>query len=684
MSTPLVSSGFRYSDIVVAAAVIFMVIILVIIIPPGLLDVLLTINISLSLVVLMVAMYNKETLEFSVFPTLLLIMTLFRLSLNVSATRLILLNGEAGKIIETFGSFVLGGNPAVGFVIFLILVIIQFLVITKGAERVSEVAARFTLDAMPGKQMSIDADLNAGQITDLEAKERRKNIQKEADFYGAMDGASKFVKGDAIAAIIIIIINVIGGFVVGMVQKNMGALEALNKYTLLTVGEGLVAQIPALLISVSTGIIVTRAGSDSNLGHDIVRQLFAKPRALIIAAGGLILLALLGMPPIPMLLLASLLSAIAYIITRRKQLEQAQQVNQELEKEVEETRRPENVVSLLHVDVMELEMGYSLIPLVDATQGGDLLDRVIMIRRQCALEMGLVLPPIRMRDNMQLKPNSYVIKIKGVEIATGILMVDHYLAMSSGLEDQIVEGIDTVEPAFGLPAKWIPAHLKEAAEMAGHTVVDPPSVIATHLTEVIKTHAHEILGRQDVKTLLENIKQNFPAVVDELIPDLLSLGEIQKILANLLKERVSIRDFVSILETLADYAKVTKDVDMLTEYVRQALTRQITKQYGAHELINVITLDPALEQQLRDSIQQTEHGSYLALDPQKAQELYQQLQEVVERVINQGYQPIVLCAPVVRIFFKRITERLLPNLVVLSYNELDSKIQVQSVGTVSI
>jgi flagellar biosynthesis protein FlhA len=611
-------------------------------------------------------------------------MTLFRLSLNVSATRLILLNGEAGKIIETFGSFVLGGNPAVGFVIFLILVIIQFLVITKGAERVSEVAARFTLDAMPGKQMSIDADLNAGQITDLEAKERRKSIQREADFYGAMDGASKFVKGDAIAAIVIIIINVVGGFVVGMVQKNMGALEALNKYTLLTVGEGLVAQIPALLISVSTGIIVTRAGSDTNLGHDIVRQLFAKPRALVIAAGGLILLALLGMPPIPMLLLASLLGLIAYTITRRKKLEEAQQVDQELEKEVEDTRRPENVISLLHVDVMELEMGYSLIPLVDASQGGDLLDRVIMIRRQCALEMGIVLPPIRMRDNMQLKPNSYVIKIKGVEIATGILMVDHYLAMSSGLEDQIIEGIDTVEPAFGLPAKWIPAHLKEAAEMAGHTVVDPPSVIATHLTEVIKTHAHEILGRQDIKTLLENIKQNFPAVVDELIPDLLSLGEIQKILANLLKERVSIRDLVSILETLADYAKVTKDVDMLTEYVRQALNRQITKQYGAQELINVITLDPALEQQLRDSIQQTEHGSYLALDPQKAQELYKQLQEIVERVVNQGYQPIVLCAPVVRIFFKRITERFLPNLVVLSYNELDSKIQVQSVGTVSI
>ncbi len=684
MSTPLVSRGFRHSDIIVAAAVIFMVVIMVIIIPPGLLDVLLTINISISLIVLLVAMYNKETLEFSVFPTLLLIMTLFRLSLNVSSTRLILLNGEAGKIIETFGNFVLGGNPAVGFVIFLILVVIQFLVITKGAERVSEVAARFTLDAMPGKQMSIDADLNAGLINDQEAKERRKTIQQEADFYGAMDGASKFVKGDAIAAIIIIVINVIGGFVVGMVQKDMGALEALQKYTILTVGEGLVAQIPALLISVATGIIVTRAASDTNLGQDMVGQLFANPRVLAIAAGGLALLAALGMPPVPMLLLASILGATAFSITRRKKQEEAQQVNQELEKEVEETRKPENVVSLLHVDAMELEMGYSLIPLVDASQGGDLLDRVIMIRRQCALEMGLVLPPIRMRDNMQLKPNSYVIKIKGVEVANGILMVDHYLAMSSGLEDQTIEGIDTVEPAFGLPAKWIPAHLKEAAEMAGYTVVDPPSVIATHLTEVIKSHAHEILGRQDVKTLIDNIKQNFPAVVDELMPDLVSIGEVQKILANLLKERVSIRDLVSILETLADYARVTKDVDMLTEYVRQALARQISKQYGSQETLNVITLDPAVEQLLRDSLQQTEHGSFLALDPQKAQELYQQLQQVVERAGHLGYQPIVLCAPVVRIFFKRLTERFMPNLVVLSYNELDPNLQVQSVGMVSI
>lgn len=684
MSTPALEKGFRYTDLIVPAAVIFMVIILVVIIPAGLLDILLTINISIAMLVLLVAMFNYETLDFSVFPTLLLVTTLFRLSLNVSSTRLILLNGSAGKIIETFGNFVLGGNPAVGFVIFLILVVIQFLVITKGAERVSEVAARFTLDAMPGKQMSIDADLNAGLITDQDAKERRKKIQQEADFYGAMDGASKFVKGDAIAAMVIIVINIIGGFVVGMVQRNLSALEALNQYTILTVGEGLVAQIPALLISVATGIIVTRANTESALGQDVLSQLFSNPRALALASAGLVLLAILGLPPLPMLILAALCGFTAFSISRRRRKESALTADRELEKEVEETRKPENVVSLLHVDTMELDLGYSLIPLVDVGQGGDLLDRVIMIRRQCALEMGLVLPPIRMRDNMQLKPSSYVIKIKGVEAAEGVLMIDHYLAMSSGLEDETLEGVETVEPAFGLPAKWIPAHLKETAEMAGYTVVDPPSVIATHLTEVIKAHAHEILGRQDVRSLLDNLKQNFPAVVDELVPDLLSLGELQKVLGNLLKERVSIRDLVTILETLADHARYTKDLDMLTEYVRQGLARQISKQYGAEGGINVLSLDPTLEQTLRDSIQQTEQGSYIAMDPLKAQEIYGKLQQEIEKTAHLGYQPIVLCAPVVRIFFKRLTERFMPNLVVLSYNEIDSDLQVQSVGMVSI
>jgi len=678
----------KYSDVIVAGTVILSVLVMVIKVPPQLLDVLLTLNISVSLVILLVAMYVVEPLEFSVFPALLLITTLFRLSLNVSTTRLILLQGENSgstpKVIETFGNFVLGGNPVVGFVIFLILVVIQFLVITKGAERVSEVAARFTLDAMPGKQMSIDADLNSGLINEQEAKERRRKIQREADFYGAMDGASKFVKGDAIAAIVIIIINIIGGFIIGLLMKGMAWNEALSRFTLLSIGDGLVSQIPALMISTATGIVVTRAASDTALGRELTGQILARPKVLYLASAMLVLMALLGLPKAPFIILAGILAVTAY--TTQSQAEKMAQLEADaaLEKEVEETRKPENVVSLLNVDVMELDLGYSLIPLVDANQGGDLLDRVIMIRRQCALEMGMILPPIRMRDNMQLKPNSYSIKIKGVEVAGGIIMVDHYLAMSTGLEEDGLDGIDTVEPAFGLPAKWIHSSLKEQAEMAGYTVVDPPSVVATHLTEVIKRHAHEILGRQDVQTLIDNIKQNYPAVVEELIPNLMTIGEIQKVLANLLLERVPIRDLVTILETLADYARVTKDTEMLTEYVRQALARQITKLYINGNTIHVITLDPALEQAIRDSIQHTEHGSYVAMDPNQAQALFNRLNQVVEQAGQQGFQPIVLCAPVVRIYFKRLTERFLPNLVVLSYNELDSNLEVQSVGMVSI
>jgi flagellar biosynthesis protein FlhA len=678
----------KYSDVIVASAVIMSVLIMVIKVPPQLLDVLLTLNISVSLVILLVAMYVVEPLEFSVFPTLLLITTLFRLSLNVSTTRLILLQGEsagnAGKVIETFGDLVLGGNAVVGFVIFLILVVIQFLVITKGSERVSEVAARFTLDAMPGKQMSIDADLNSGLINEQDAKARRRKIQREADFYGAMDGASKFVKGDAIAAIVIIIINIIGGFIIGMVMKGMPWNEALSRFTLLSIGDGLVSQIPALLISTATGITVTRAASDSALGQELTSQILARPKVLYLAAGMLVLLALLGLPKVPFFILAGVLAATAYTVSTAAEKDAQQEADRALEKEVEETRKPENVVSLLNVDVMELDLGYSLIPLVDVNQGGDLLDRVIMIRRQCALEMGLVLPPIRMRDNMQLKPNSYSIKIKGVEVANGIIMVDHYLAMSTGLEEDGLEGVETVEPAFGLPAKWIHSSLKEQAEVSGYTVVDPPSVVATHLTEVIRSHAHEILGRQDVQNLVENLKQNYPAVVEELIPNLMTIGEIQKVLANLLFERVPIRDMVTILETLADYARVTKDTEMLTEYVRQSLARQITKLYVSGNTLHVISLDPALEQTIRDSIQHTEHGSYVAMDPTQAQILFANLSQVVEQLNQQGLQPIVLCAPVVRIYFKRLTERFLPNLIVLSYNELDSNMEVQSAGTVSI
>lgn len=687
MATPqtAASRGFRNSDIVVAGAVIMMILLMVIPLPPRLLDVLLTINISLSLVILLMTMYIKDALEFSAFPTLLLVMTLYRLSLNVSSTRLILGNrGEAGEIIRTFGEFVIGGNAVVGFIIFLILVVIQFLVITKGAERVSEVAARFTLDAMPGKQMSIDADLNAGLINDQEAKERRKNIQREADFYGAMDGASKFIKGDAIASLVITAINVIGGFIIGLVQNGASDItQVLRTYTVLSVGDGLVTQIPALLISVATGITVTRAASESSLGQELVGQMFNSPRALALAAAALLLLALLGMPPLPMILLASILGGLAWQINRAVKTSE-ETVEEEVVKEAEEARKPENVLSLLQVDLMELELGYSLIPLVDSSQGGDLLDRVVMIRRQCALELGIVLPPIRMRDNMQLRPNSYVIKIKGVEVASGTLMVDHYLAMNAGLAEDDIAGIDTVEPAFGLPAKWIPAHLKEEAELKGYTVVDPSSVLATHLTEIIKSHAHEILGRQDVKKLLDNVKETNPAVVEELVPDLLNLGEIQKVLANLLREKISIRDLVTILETLADQARATKDIDVLTEYVRQALSRQITRQFARDGQIAVLTLAPELEQQLRENLQQTEHGSYIALDPMSAQKFYTSLQNAVNQQWQRGIQPVLLCPPLLRIYIRRIVERVLPDLPILSYNELEGNVQIQAVGTVTI
>lgn len=679
------SGQFKNIDIALAVGVLGMIIMLIIPIPTPLLDLLLTVNISLSLIILLVTMYNNEPVKFSSFPTMLLITTLFRLSLNVSATRLILLHGEAGEIIEKFGMFVLGGNPVVGFVIFLILVVIQFIVITRGAERVSEVAARFTLDAMPGKQMAIDADLNAGMITDQEARERRKKVQQEADFYGSMDGATKFVKGDAIAAIIIVIINIIGGFTIGVLQKGLTMLDALETYTILTVGEGLVAQIPALLISTATGITVTRAASETNFGAEVAGQILSQPRVLAIAAGALVVLAILGLPAAPMLVLAGILGFLAFTMQKVRSEHARQLEEKEKDEEVEEIRKPENVVSLLQVDVLELEMGYSLIPLVDVNQGGDLLDRVVMIRRQCALEMGLVLPPIRMRDNMQLKPNSYVIKIKGVEMAEGEILADHYLAMSSALTENGIAGIDTLEPAFGLPAKWIPADLREQAELAGYTVVDPSSVVATHLTEVVKSHAYEILSRQDVQSLIDNVKKTHPTVVEELMPGILNVGEIQKILANLLRERVPIRDLVTILETMADYGRVTKDADMLTEYARQALSRIIARQFAdKNDIIYVITLDPKVEQLIRDAVQHTEHGSYVALEPEKAQRLFNVLGQVVESITEKGYQPVVLCAPVVRIYFKKLTEKLLPKLSVLSYNELEGKFNVQSVGVVNI
>lgn len=673
----------RFSD-VIAISIVALIMLIVIPAPTFLVDILLTLNISLSLVIFMLAMYIKEPLQFSIFPTILLVTTLFRLTLNFSTTRLILGKGYAGEVVNAFGNFVTGSNPIVGFIMFLILVIVQYIVITKGSERVSEVSARFTLDAMPGKQMAIDADLNSGLINEMEAKERRKKIQREADFYGAMDGASKFIKGDAIAGIIITVINIIGGFAIGMLQMNLSFSEALYKFTLLTIGDGLVTQIPALLISVAAGMVVTRAASDSDLGTDIIKQLLSEPKVLYISSGVLLILAFTGLPPAPNIILACLLAFVGYTLQRTIKTAQKEEEIKAKDVEVEEIRKPENVMTLLQVDPIELEFGYGIIPLADMNQGGDLLDRVVMIRRQCALDLGLIVPVIRLRDNIQLKPNDYIIKIKGVEVASGELMFDNYLAMNPGTADGELEGIKTTEPAFGLPAVWIGETQKERAEMMGYTVVDPPSVIATHLTEVIRNYAHELIGRQDVQRLIDNVKENYPALVEDVIPKQLSLGDIQKVLANLLKESVSIRDMVTIMETLADYALMTKDTDMLTEYVRQSLKRNITKKFIVDMQAKVITLDASLEQTIMDSVQQTEYGSYLNLEPNAAQRIINNLLKEMQKLTSVGEQPLILASPIVRLYFKRLTEQVAPGLVVLSYNELDPLVEIQSVGVVSI
>ncbi len=670
-------------DIAVAILIVSIVLVIIFPLPAILLDVLLAINISVSVVILLNTVYAKEALELSIFPSLLLITTLFRIALNITSTRLILGEGEAGGVIAGFGNFVAQGNIVVGFVIFLIIMIVQFLVITKGSERVSEVAARFTLDAMPGKQMAIDADLNSGLINDSEAKQRRRNIQREADFYGAMDGASKFVKGDAIASIIIAFINIIGGLIIGVVMRGEDITFALQNYTILTMGDGLVSQIPALLISTATGIIVTRAASDSNLSQDMLGQIFNNPKVLYIASGMCVVLSFI-LPKVPFLLLAAVLAFVGYrMMVDRKEAQKQEEVLVQ-ENEVEEIRRPENVVSLLQVDPIELEFGYGIIPLADVNQGGDLLDRVVMIRRQLALEMGMIVPVIRLRDNIQLSPNEYVIKIKGVEVNRSDILLDHFMAMNPGFIEEELDGIKTTEPAFGLPALWITEAQRDRAEMLGYTVVDPPSIIATHLTELIKKYAHELMGRQEVQTLIDNVKQSYPAIVEELVPKVMSVGEIQKVLANLLKEGVSIRDMVSILETLADYAPVTHDTDMLTEYVRQSLGRAISKKFIADNKSNVITLDPKLEQMIMDSLQRTEHGNYLAMDPTTSNSVINSVSKQVQRLLKLGQQPVVLASPVVRLYFKRMTEQVIPGLIVLSYNEVDPSIEVQSVGMVSV
>ncbi|MGM0437062.1 MAG: flagellar biosynthesis protein FlhA [Bacillota bacterium] len=678
----------KNTDVVFALAIVGIIIMFIIPLPTFFMDILLATNITFSMVVILVSIYTSEPLEVSVFPSLLLFATLFRLALNVSTTRLILGQGYAGEVINSFGNFVVGGNYVVGFIIFLILVIIQYIVITKGAERVAEVAARFTLDAMPGKQMSIDADLNSGLITEQEAKEQRKKIRQEADFYGAMDGASKFVKGDAIAGIIITIINIIGGLIVGMVQQGMPFAEAAQTYTLLTVGDGLVSQIPALLISSATGMVVTRAAASGDMGTDMAEQLTGQPKALMISAGVLSVLAIVpGLPFLPFLILALLIGSIGFVLYREEVQEDKEAARKEEEEEEisrQKTPETEELTNLIQVDQMEVEVGYNLISLVLPEQGGDFMDRVAMIRRQTAMEMGIIVPPVRILDNLQLEPNVYRIKLKGVEIDRYEILPDHYLAMDSGVTTEKIDGIETTEPAFGTEAIWISEDQKERAELANYTIVDPPSVMATHLTELIKDHAHELLGRQEVQELIDNIEENYPAVVDELVPDLMSLGEIQKVLQNLLWEGVPIKNLVTILETLADYAVKTKDIQILTEYVRQALSRQITNLYIEEDnKLYAVTLDPQLEEELNQSLEQSDQGNYLALDPQRAQNIIEKIAQSLQPLLQQGHEPILLTAPPIRRPIKELSYRSFEELVVLSYNELQNDLDLQILGTVN-
>ncbi len=676
----------KIRDFVVLIGVIGIVLMLVLPMPIILIDFLLIINISLSLMIILISMNTSEALEFSIFPSLLLITTLFRLALNISTTKNILLKAEAGSVVQTFGEFVAGGNIVVGFIVFLILVVVQFIVITKGSERVAEVAARFTLDAMPGKQMAIDADMNAGLINEQQAKERRSKITREADFYGAMDGATKFVKGDAIASIIILIINLVGGFIVGIVMHDMAFAEAAKTFSILTIGDGLVSQVPALLISVASGLIVTRSSTEGNLASDLTEQILKYPQMLYIVAGTILALGIFT--PIQIYATMPMAGLLAYAGYRLQQNLDRQQVdvNQiQEEKEIEEVRNPESVVNLLQVDPIEFEFGYGLIPLADTNQGGDLLDRVIMIRRQCALEMGLIVPVIRIRDNIQLRPNEYIIKIKGNIVTRGELLLNHYLAMSPGYDDDSIHGIPTTEPAFGLPALWVDEDMKERAELSGYTVVDPPSVVATHLTEIIKKHAHELLGRQETKQLVDNLKEQVPAVVEEVVPSILTVGDIQKILAKLLREKVSIRNLSMIMESLADYGNYTKDPEILTEYVRQSLSRQLTQQYtNGSNFLQVMTIGPKLEKKVAESVQQTEQGSYVALDPVTSQQFFQKINEQMSRMIQEGQQPILLASPTIRMYIRQLLERTIPDLPILSYSELEPTVEIQSVGVVNL
>ncbi len=672
-------------DIFVALYLAIAIILFIIPIPSFVLDLLLAFNISLAMTVMFGALFCKEVLDMSFFPTLLLFTTLFRIAMNTSSTRLILRDGYAGNVVATFGNFVGGGDLIIGTIIFLILLIIQFMVINKGSERVSEVTARFTLDAMPGKQMAIDADLNTGAIDDAEAKRRREKIQKESAFYGSMDGAVKYVKGDATAGLLITGVNLIGGIALAVLRRGMSVSDALSSYAILTIGDGLVSQIPSLMISLSTGILVTKGAEDRDLGETIIKQLFGLPKVLLIVGGMMVILGVFT--ELNTILFVGIGVTFMVSGTRVSKKLQTSAIEMDVsseEAEAEEIRQPENVNSLLQVDPIELEFGYGIIPLADVNQGGDLLDRVVMIRRQIALELGTVVPIIRLRDNIQLNPNQYIIKIKGIQISEGEILFDHYMAMNPGYVQEEITGIPTFEPSFHLPAIWITEGQREKAETLGYTVVDPPSIIATHLTEIIRQHIDELLTRQDVQNLINNIKENNPNLIDELVPKLLGLGDIQKVLQNLLREGVSIRDLLTILETLADYAPSTRDTDILTEYVRQALKRAISARYFAQNDTNsVVTLDPAVEQEIMSCVKQTENGSFINMDPSRTHLILESVKKEMQKLENLGKTPIIVTSPIVRIYFRKLTEDYYKDLIVVSYNEVDSGVNLTSVGMVT-
>ena len=676
----------KRNDIFLGVYLLAAIVFLIIPIPSTLLDILILFNISMSLIIVFNCLFTSETLNMSGFPTLLLFTTVFRISLNVSSTRLILSTGNPGQVVEVFGSFVGGGNLVIGAIVFIVLIIVQMMVINKGSERVSEVTARFTLDAMPGKQMAIDADLNTGAITDQEAIARRQKIQEESAFFGAMDGASKYVKGDATAGLIITVINIVGGIVMGITTMGLSLGESLQKFTILTIGDGLVSQIPSILISLSTGILVTKASKEENIGDILIGQLFSIPKVLLMV--GITMIGLGVMTPLSLGFCGAygiLFIVLSFAIKGNQQEQAIKEEIEEEEVQADEVRRHENVNSLLHVDPIELEFGYGIIPLADVNQGGDLLDRVVMIRRQIALELGAVVPIIRLRDNIQLNPNQYIIKIKGIQVSEGEILFDHYMAMNPGYVEDEITGIPTYEPAFHLEAMWITESQRERAESLGYTVVDPPSIIATHLTEIIKKHLDELLNRQDVQNLIDNIKESNKTLVDELVPKLLGVGDIQKVLQNLLREGISIRDLITIFETLADYAATSRDTDILTEYVRQSLKRAISNKYfGDGDMSSVVTLDPKIEQMIMGSIKQTEQGAYISLDPAVTKKILKSTEVEIQKLENKGQAPIIITSPIVRMYYKKLTNDYFKDLIVISYNEIDSNIELKSVGVVTI